>query len=263
MKYSIRESRKVVGVTWQSVLLVKRIEEIEGIGLERDLAGLPVVWVPPHILSDDADPDDVKTRNAIITMAQDVRNDMRAALVLPLVYDENSNKLFDFELMSSKGRRNFDTNEIIQRYNRTIAMSSLADFIVIGHESVGSFALASSKTKIFSVAVGSYMDEIAEVFNRHAIPQLLMLNGIEVGENMPTLEHGDIETIDLNELALYIQTLSNVGMDFNGSRILNYLRDQAGIPNEGANNELIREQPQKPFAPGTDFSSEDDTEDDD
>ena len=32
----------------------KRIQEIEAIGIERDLAGLPVALVPPHLLSDNA-----------------------------------------------------------------------------------------------------------------------------------------------------------------------------------------------------------------
>jgi hypothetical protein len=33
-----------------------RIENIEGIGIERDLAGLPVAWVPPDYMAPEARP---------------------------------------------------------------------------------------------------------------------------------------------------------------------------------------------------------------
>jgi hypothetical protein len=34
-------------------------------------------------------------------------------------------------------------------------MTVLADFVLLGHQQVGSFALSSDKTKLFSMAVGS------------------------------------------------------------------------------------------------------------
>ena len=44
---------------------------------------------------------------------------------------------------------NFDTNAIINRYNSQIAMTVLADFLTIGHEGGGSFALSSNKYSMF------------------------------------------------------------------------------------------------------------------
>ena len=54
---------------------------------------------------------------------------------------------------SSRYLRNFDTSAIIERYNNNMAMSVLADFIVLGHNNrYGSFALAGSKTHMFGSA---------------------------------------------------------------------------------------------------------------
>lgn len=231
------EGESILRKAYRPWFFKKRIEEIEGIGMERDLAGLPVAWVPPNLLDANASAEDAATLASIEEMVKNVRNDKQAGLVLPLAYDDRGNKLFDFDLLSAKGRRAFDTNQIIMRYNRVIAMSALADFIVLGHDNVGSFALASSKTKVFSVAVGAYMNEISEVINKHAIPALLEFNGM-ANVGTPKLVHGDIETMDLNQLALYVQTLANIGVDLSGEKILNHLRSQAGLPNEGVSNEL-------------------------
>ena len=46
------------------------------------------------------------------------------------------------------------TGPIIERHSRHIAMTAMADFILLGHEAVGSFALADSKTDLFGVALG-------------------------------------------------------------------------------------------------------------
>ena len=62
--------------------------------------------------------------------------------------------------MSTGGRRQFDTNAIIERYDTRMAMTVLADFIFLGHQSVGSFALSSDKTELFSMAIGAYLDII-------------------------------------------------------------------------------------------------------
>ena len=45
--------------------------------------------------------------------------------------------------------RQFDTNAIINRYDTKIAMTVLADFLMLGHNKVGSFALSSDKTGFF------------------------------------------------------------------------------------------------------------------
>ena len=58
-----------------------------------------------------------------------------------------------------------------------MAMTVLADFIFLGHQQVGSFALSSDKTELFAMAIGAYLDIICETFNSQGIPSLIDING--------------------------------------------------------------------------------------
>ena len=149
---------------------------------------------------------------------------------MPLAFDQNGNKAFDFTLTSSGGQRTFNTSEIIARYNKEIAMSVLADFILLGHEAVGSFALSSDKTDLFAVALGTFLDSVQDVMNRYAIPRLFELNGWPL-ENLPKIVHGDIEKPDLQSLGAYIGALVNAGIPlFPDEELENYLRKAGNLP---------------------------------
>lgn len=212
----------------------KGIEGIEAVGIERDLAGLPMAWVPPSWLDADASASDAASLAEIKKIVRNVRRDEQEGMVVPMVYDPDGRKLFDFTLLTTGGRRNFDTSAVIERYDRRIAMTILADVILVGHEKVGSFALASSKTHLFAVGVGALLDGIEEVLNRHLIPRVLELNGFPL-ENMPRFTHGDIESVDLAELGAYVTSLAGAGMPLfpteDGALERELLR-AANLPNE-------------------------------
>ena len=107
----------------------------------------------------------------------------------------------------------------------------LADFISLGHEAVGSFALSSDKTELFAVSLGSMLDAIEDVFNRVAVPRLLALNGYPTDEHQPMMRHGDIEKPDLAELIQYVQGLSSAGAPIFPDLVLeNRLRELADLP---------------------------------
>ncbi len=109
-------------------------------------------------------------------------------------------------------------------------MTVLADFILLGHEQVGSFSLASSKTHLFSVALGTWLNVIAAQFNRIAIPRLFALNSFRL-EKLPKLVPGDIEVPNLTELGDYITKLAGAGMDlFPDEKLEDYLRKVANLP---------------------------------
>lgn len=188
----------------------KRIEEVEGIGIERDLAGLPVAGVPAEILAGNATAEQKATLSAIKKLVTNIRRDEQEGVVFPLVYDESGNKLYTLELLSTGGTRQFDTNAIITRYSKAIAMTVLADFIFLGQTKVGSYALSSDKTDMFSASLGAWLRSIADVFNKQAIPRLMKLNGIE-RKYWPKLKPSDIEKENVNEFCDNIYKLVGVG----------------------------------------------------
>lgn len=214
-----------------SYLIQKKLQEIESIGAERDLAGLPIARVPSKYMSKNASAEEKAIYGIIKEMVRSVRRDESEGIVLPSDVDSKSGKpLFDFGLLTSGGTRQFDTDKIVQRYDQRMAMTMLADFILLGHEKVGSFALSSDKTSLFANAIGFVVDHIADVMNRHAIPRLLRLNG-EKTDATPILKHGDIEKANLPELGAYIQALAGAGMPlFPDPAIERHLREAASLP---------------------------------
>jgi hypothetical protein len=198
------EGKSVLRNIYRPWYYKKRIEEIEGIGIERDLAGLPVLVAPEDMdIWNENDPLAVAAKTEAETIVRSIRRDEQEGVLLPFGWE--------LSLLASSGKRNFDTTQVIGRYNNSIAMTMLADFIVLGHNNrYGSMALSSSKTHMFAIALGGWLQSIAGVFNRYAIPRLLEVNGMDI-ENPPILEFADIELPDLNELGNYIQKLSAAG----------------------------------------------------
>ena len=89
-------------------------------------------------------------------------------------------------------------------------MTLLLDMILMGHESVGSFALSSSKTNLAIMGVGAIKQEIEDTLNRDLVPKLMRINGLST-TNMPQYRLGDVESPDLVELGDFIVKMANSG----------------------------------------------------
>jgi len=117
-------------------------------------------------------------------------------------------------------------------------MTILADFILLGHENVGSKSLGVSKMELFALALQTYVDSIAAVFNSYAIPRLLRLNGADPAL-APKLTPGQIEQVDIASLGDYVQKLGAAGVPLFDADTANYLRRAGGMPElEGAEEVL-------------------------
>ena len=214
------EGRSILRNAYRSWFYKKRIQELEGIGIERDLAGFPVLIAPEDV--------DIWSENAAGLLntcnefVSNIRRDSLEGLVIPHGWE--------LKLLSTGGARQFDTSKIIERYDTRIAMTVLADFLFLGHEQSGSWALSSDKTRLFSMAIGAYLDIISETFNRHAIPRLLELNKKFESAALPKLVHGDIETQDLKELGEYLKAMSEMGLITPDETLEEFLREQASLP---------------------------------
>ena len=157
-------------------------------------------------------------------MVKNIRRDEYEGLVLPYGYT--------FELTSTGGSRQFDTNKIIERYDTRIAMTVLADFLMLGHQQVGSFALSSNKTEMFGTAIGAFLDIICETFNKKGIPDLININGEHFNgiTDYPQMTHGQIEDVDIDQMSKYLQTMVGTGIIVPDGDLEDYVRDIANLP---------------------------------
>ena len=223
------EGRSILRNAYRPWFFKRRIEEIEAIGIERDLAGLPVAYVPPEYLSSNATPSQQAVLASITSIVQNVKRNEQEGVVMPAMYDEAGHKVFDLQLLSSGGSRQFDTDKIIQRYDQRMAMSILSDFILLGHDRVGSYALGATKMDLWSMAVDSIAKNISEVMNQYAIPRLLKLNGMDVSRS-PFLTYGEVSHVDLTEISDFVTKLAQAGVLMPDPKLEDYLRELAGLP---------------------------------
>jgi hypothetical protein len=227
------EGRSVLRNAYRPWYMKKHIEVFEGVGVERDLAGLPVAWVPPEIITS-TNPKDITIYNAFKKLVTNIRRDQQEGIVMPLAYNESGNKLYDLTLLSTGGRRQFDTNSIINRYDQRIAMCVLADFLLLGTDKVGSFALSMSKTTLFQAALGAILGAIEDVFNTHAVPRLMALNTFKGLSGLPKIKHGRVDTVDLSALGEFISKLAAAGMPlFPDDDLEADLRIKGSLPPKG------------------------------
>lgn len=218
------EGRSLFRNAVRSWYFLKRIQELEAIGVERDLAGLPMFEVPVEILSRTAGPAQVQIRQLLEKLVQSIRRDEREGLLVPASEVQGPNGPvktgYKFSLVQGTGKRQLDTNEIITRYETRIAMVALMEFIMNGTDGrTGSRSLVSSKTELFAMALGAMLKGITSVFNRFAIPRLMKLNNVP-RELRPKLCHGDIETPPLDEIAAYITAMAQAGFTLTTNRKL-------------------------------------------
>ena len=218
------EGRSILRNAYRSWYFKRRIQEIEGIGIERDLAGLPVIYGPEGAdLWNKEMPQNIEIVSGLESMVRNIRRD-------------------------------------------EIAMTVLADFIFLGHDKTGSWALSSDKTELFAVAIGAFLDIICETFNSQGIPSLIDINGQHFAgiTEYPKMTHGDIEDADITKIATFIKDMTGIGVLVPDDGLEDYIRQVGHLPKRTSDTREIdrtrqelQEQNQPPeTAAGTEPSEE-------
>lgn len=223
------EGRSIIRNAYIDWHFKKNIKQIEAIGIERDLAGLPVAHVPPELLSAQAGSDEAAALEAIKAIVRNIRRDEQEGVIWPLAYDADGNLTYKLELLSSSGARQFDTNEIISRYDKRIAATVMADFIMLGQDKVGSYSLSSDKTDMFAVALGAWLKSICDVLNRFAIPRLLKINNMPL-EHAPEFAVSDVEKEDIEKTLEGVSKMVLAGVLPPDEDVENKVRDLLDLP---------------------------------
>lgn len=226
------EGRSILRNSYVDYYYKKYFRQIEGIGIERDLAGLPVLQLPEDLnLLNETDENAMKALTYAQKLVTNIKRNEKSGIVLPYGWN--------FSLVNGGSRRQIDVGKRINEINTNIAMTCMADFLFLGHEQIGSFALSSDKTKLFSVAIGTYLNIICEVFNNQAIPKLIDLNiqhfnGIT---DYPILTHGDIEKQNLVDFAAYLEKMVGIGVITPDENLERYVRNLGDLPEQLENRD--------------------------
>lgn len=184
------EGRSILRPAWVSYYYAKSIMQIEAIGVERDLAGMPVIKLPQSADVDEHDPNSDYSKAAMIV--RNIRRDEQEGIVLP-------SPEWELTLLASSGTRQFDTDKIINRYESRMLMSALAQFLMLGQENVGSLALSGDQSDLFNMSINTVADIITDTISTQLLPTFMSLNGYDL--KGLTLTHSRVGDTNLEALA--------------------------------------------------------------
>lgn len=208
----------------------KNLQFSEAVGVYRNVAGYPVMEVPPAIVHPNATAAQQAIKAEWEEVVKKVTADEMMGLVVPAEVDSNGKPTgYRFRLIASSGRNLAETDPIIKRYATWMALGLMAQFILLGSDKVGSFALADSQTDMFGHGVGAVIDAVLQQMNEDAFPELCALNGLPRSVS-PEMKRGDVETPDLAKIGAYLQATIGSGAIVPDDSLDEHLREIASFP---------------------------------
>ncbi len=216
------EGWSILRRAYRSWYFKRYIEELEGIGIERNLAGIPVLAPPTDVdLFNAKDDEMVKMLNWAQQLVNGLRQDRNHGIVLPSTE-------WELKLLGAEGTsKALDTDTIIRRHETRIAMSMLSDILILGGDRTGSFALAETKQGLFIQSLQAIINSIAAVLNTKAVPRLFAANNWAL-EKLPQIKTADLKTPSIKEIALLLRSMK-IDMTKN-KELLNFMLNLMHAP---------------------------------
>lgn len=221
------EGMSLLRPMWVPYYYSTNLQDIEAIGAERDLAGLPVIYLGEGTtLGNDPNSDWSIAKDIVVNL----RNDEQAGVVLPHAKLDNNGRGVLLELLSTGGQRSWDVSKIIERYDKRIALTTLAQFIMLGMQQVGSYALSSHQGDLFVLAAQAFLKSVAGVINRHGVTRLIELNPFPGITGMPEVAFSPVGVPKLDELSEFVNRLVEREVLKPDAELERHMRQVAGLP---------------------------------
>jgi len=196
--------------------------KIEAIGFERQAIGVPKAKMPEGYT-----PKDEAQAEKIL---KNLRAHEQAYIIEPSDYE--------IEFMDMKGNTIRDPKSSISHHNREIVKAVLAQFLELGAGTVGSRALSQDQSELFLQSLEAVANQIIDVFNKYAIPQLVDLNFDNLKNGYPLLSYAGISRADVEGLSTAYQRLTQSGAIKPGENDEQYFREMLGLPEREEDEEI-------------------------
>lgn len=199
----------------------KQIEEIEAIGIERDLTG--VLIIRPPMGATEAD------KNKAVDLLEQFKADDMTGFVAPQ-FGPGEHERWSFEIINSPGSKSIDTDKTIQRYQLEIMRAFLAQFLMLGQGGAGSWALSRDQRGMFELAIGSIVQSLEETINRFLVPPLFRFNDFGQLAALPQIKAGRVARADMERFGNALTGLVQVGVLTADESLERFVRDEMELP---------------------------------
>lgn len=202
---------------WREKIL---IQDYLLMGIQKDLAGTPVLRVPQQLF-DDAQADPSSMAAVTLNQLQQHMSNLHAGdqtfVILPSdTYNDSGTgaMLYDINFKGVDGSsKMFDLVEIIEQKKKAIYTVLGASHLITGESgSGGSYNLLEGKADQAAHLAERDSIIIDEMWNKKVIPLILKLNGFtnELPSDIPVYQHGEVQPISLDEKGKYINRVARL-----------------------------------------------------
>lgn len=171
--------------------MLRDLEVFEGIGIERDVGGMPVATLPEEGVISEAD----------ITKLEDALKGMRR--------DENEFLITPpgVEVKPyGAGQKIYNIGDVIDRKKKEILMRMYAQFLMLGMQQVGTQALVQGSQDFFNLSLGAVQRATIEAWNQQLVPYIFAFNRFEGMTGYPTITWGPPGKIDVKAIMEALNT---------------------------------------------------------
>jgi len=206
---------------------LERYEQLEGVGFETDLRGIPVGRGPftqlaqmvkdGSISAADRERIEGPLREFVENHIKGPKLGMMLDSMPYLTQDDKASpsaqKQWDLELLKAGSTGQAEVAEAINRVNREMARVLGVEQLLLGESSTGSHALSKDKTQSFFMLVNGTLKELCEAVGDDLLTPLFMLNGwdrkLKPKPSVEAVSYQDVEVITaaLKDLATAGATL--------------------------------------------------------
>lgn len=226
------EGRSILRTAYRSWYLKKRLEEVEATGIARDLVGVPVVHMPVATMAANAPAAHVAMRASMERLVSALHRDEHDGFIFPAELNSDGSPTgYKLSLLASPGAKQIPADPVIRRYDSRICMSVAAEFLLLGTEKTGSFALSAQKSINFLKSLEWYVGVIAAALNKGPVKWLYDANNVPV-ENRASICPGDLDTPDLADLGLFLSQVAAGGFLHPTPKVEARIREIADLPTE-------------------------------
>ena len=217
------------------------LEAVERIGAERDLAGLPIIYLPTG-----ATPDDQAYAEVLGT---NIRLDEQVSIVCPAP-PAGAEHGWKIELLRSGGAKSYDIRRTIEAYITIILMRFFAQFLKLGMDQVGSQSLVKGAQSFFSLGLLAVQQEILEMWNHKLVPYLFQLNSFPGMTDLPRIDWAPPGKTDISDIVTVLKEMTGANIITPSEDLEDWIRELAGMPERPEN---IGVGPRERPTPATNF----------
>lgn len=218
---------------------IKDLEDVEA-RLAKRSAGILQMKIPGRYIDPNASDETKAAKATFVQMLEELAQERTGSVLFSSDCDDKGHPEFEMSYVVADRRTTMEVGAIIERYGKQMAMSMLADFIMLGMSAKGgsgSFALSSDKSDMFTTSLGAILDMISDTINEQLVPKIWKYNGLPE-KLMPKVAHGQIAKVDLAKLGAFITSLATAGMPmFPDDTLEDAMRDAADLPEKDSTSQ--------------------------